>query len=103
PPPAHHRTLHPFPTRRSSDLTRKRGTRPKCWRGGRLRELIWQTPVIDLPNHLQGTIGLRGARHKKADPWSATTSPMTPRWEPSRSEEHTSELQSPCNLVCRLL
>src|ERR1022692_2871437 len=27
------------------------------------------------------------------------------RWEAatSRSEEHTSELQSPCNLVCRLL
>src|SRR5256885_4138162 len=23
--------------------------------------------------------------------------------EPGRSEEHTSELQSPCNLVCRLL
>src|SRR5256885_8605613 len=27
--------------------------------------------------------------------------PATARW--SRSEEHTSELQSPCNLVCRLL
>src|SRR5256885_5396764 len=27
------------------------------------------------------------------------TAPMSP----SRSEEHTSELQSPCNLVCRLL
>src|SRR5256885_3959577 len=26
--------------------------------------------------------------------------PATCRW---RSEEHTSELQSPCNLVCRLL
>src|SRR3989454_2435155 len=26
--------------------------------------------------------------------------PGYPRW---RSEEHTSELQSPCNLVCRLL
>src|SRR5256885_6600764 len=27
-----------------------------------------------------------------------------PRWRPDgRSEEHTSELQSPCNLVCRLL
>src|SRR5256885_8670456 len=29
-----------------------------------------------------------------------------PRWPfacPDRSEEHTSELQSPCNLVCRLL
>src|SRR2546426_5897964 len=25
------------------------------------------------------------------------------RFAPSRSEEHTSELQSPCNLVCRLL
>src|SRR2546426_8613305 len=25
------------------------------------------------------------------------------RWFASRSEEHTSELQSPCNLVCRLL
>src|SRR5256885_11125945 len=24
-------------------------------------------------------------------------------WFSSRSEEHTSELQSPCNLVCRLL
>src|SRR5256885_5213189 len=29
-------------------------------------------------------------------------SPTVPR-EGSRSEEHTSELQSPCNLVCRLL
>src|SRR2546426_3570290 len=24
-------------------------------------------------------------------------------WDRCRSEEHTSELQSPCNLVCRLL
>src|SRR5256885_12139637 len=24
-------------------------------------------------------------------------------WDDFRSEEHTSELQSPCNLVCRLL
>src|SRR5256885_2924893 len=24
-------------------------------------------------------------------------------WQQERSEEHTSELQSPCNLVCRLL
>src|SRR5256885_4880655 len=28
--------------------------------------------------------------------------PRDPAWVP-RSEEHTSELQSPCNLVCRLL
>src|SRR5256885_8441387 len=32
-----------------------------------------------------------GSRHR---PWAA---------EAGRSEEHTSELQSPCNLVCRLL
>src|SRR2546426_6551515 len=26
----------------------------------------------------------------------------SPSWRAPRSEEHTSELQSPCNLVCRL-
>src|SRR2546426_7902969 len=34
------------------------------------------------------------------------TAPMAnlvPAFMPNRSEEHTSELQSPCNLVCRLL
>src|SRR6185312_16972614 len=33
--------------------------------------------------------------------WSARRSPRSPR--PSRSEEHTSELQSRSDLVCRLL
>src|SRR5688500_19843716 len=33
--------------------------------------------------------------------WWATTSTAVP--SAVRSEEHTSELQSPCNLVCRLL
>src|SRR2546426_9184112 len=28
---------------------------------------------------------------------------LSERRRPARSEEHTSELQSPCNLVCRLL
>src|SRR2546426_4159869 len=28
---------------------------------------------------------------------------LKPLWSTMRSEEHTSELQSPCNLVCRLL
>src|SRR2546426_5900927 len=36
--------------------------------------------------------------------WAADIAPTVPaRAPPSRSEEHTSELQSPCNLVCRLL
>src|SRR5205807_9712014 len=34
---------------------------------------------------------------------SRTTSPARAARSASRSEEHTSELQSPCNLVCRLL
>src|SRR5256885_7402901 len=29
--------------------------------------------------------------------------PCATAWTKPRSEEHTSELQSPCNLVCRLL
>src|SRR5256885_6362037 len=33
--------------------------------------------------------------------WSHTAAPMLSGM--LRSEEHTSELQSPCNLVCRLL
>src|SRR5256885_11944528 len=36
----------------------------------------------------------RGACHRRR--------PCAP-WLQHRSEEHTSELQSPCNLVCRLL
>src|SRR2546426_2778052 len=34
---------------------------------------------------------------------AATTSSVPGRTRSRRSEEHTSELQSPCNLVCRLL
>src|SRR5256885_6185477 len=34
---------------------------------------------------------------------TTTVSPSTSSSSRPRSEEHTSELQSPCNLVCRLL
>src|SRR5256885_13232631 len=38
------------------------------------------------------------------DPAPTPRSPPPPICQPAaRSEEHTSELQSPCNLVCRLL
>src|SRR5256885_12273673 len=36
-------------------------------------------------------------------PAQATRRPSQPPRLLTRSEEHTSELQSPCNLVCRLL
>src|SRR5256885_5259728 len=41
-----------------------------------------------------------GAARGAGDHGRAAPAPMTTS---TRSEEHTSELQSPCNLVCRLL
>src|SRR5256885_13261341 len=43
---------------------------------------------------------IRGGRARTVSPFSA---PPAERRPGARSEEHTSELQSPCNLVCRLL
>src|SRR5256885_9186582 len=49
----------------------------------------------------------RRARRQTTDRDSHRRSLMSDRPQhktrPERSEEHTSELQSPCNLVCRLL
>src|SRR3989454_4863690 len=42
-----------------------------------------------------------GTRPRRAP--GATPRRSTAPWPAPRSEEHTSELQSPCNLVCRLL
>src|SRR5256885_3944099 len=45
------------------------------------------------------------SRARRAPRRSSRASPPPSRSvrRPARSEEHTSELQSPCNLVCRLL
>src|SRR5690348_18348036 len=40
------------------------------------------------------------SRRSSATTWPSSTAPRPPR---ARSEEHTSELQSPVHLVCRLL
>src|SRR5256885_9511638 len=53
---------------------------------GRSRRRRETHPRLRLPPPRPGT-----RRRQQVHPWSA------------RSEEHTSELQSPCNLVCRLL
>src|SRR5437879_10570256 len=71
---ADHRALHSFPTRRSSDLPDLINFRPKP--PSTLAFSFWP-----FPSHLPG---------------------LHPRGE-RRSEEHTSELQSPMYLVCRLL
>src|SRR5207244_10024708 len=89
-----HLALHSFPTRRSSDL------HPLA---GRLSDLqgLPRLPGLDL--RLAERDGR--ARH----PWPLCTRggrhPLGRRRRHARrrSEEHTSELQSPDHLVCRLL
>src|SRR5256885_12900149 len=43
------------------------------------------------------------SRHATASPPAPGSHPCRRTLPSKRSEEHTSELQSPCNLVCRLL
>src|SRR5205085_11650364 len=83
------RALHSFPTRRSSDL---KESSPPQWavRGWRSRA--------------ESTCSSRTTRRHLRPRLPASW--RTGGWPPSsaaRSEEHTSELQSQSNLVCRLL
>src|SRR2546430_17497501 len=45
----------------------------------------------------------RASAARPRPPGTPRTAPNVPRPAPARSEEHTSELQSQSNLVCRLL
>src|SRR5699024_12513999 len=79
--------LPSFPTRRSSDLTGSTASRsPARWRG---RLSSWRSSSRS-PCGSTATSASRPAGQKR-------------RTTPSRSEEHTSELQSRFDLVCRLL
>src|SRR5438552_13474736 len=79
----HHLDLHSFPTRRSSDLMR-------LALADRLKERH-RVILLDRPGH--------GWSEREAD----DASPARQAAMVARSEEHTSELQSPDHLVCRLL
>src|SRR2546426_7519203 len=57
-------------------------------------QLIPSWHVVDHNNSWKGA-GSKGTRKVRVD--------NVPVESLDRSEEHTSELQSPCNLVCRLL
>src|SRR5207248_8972786 len=96
-----HRDLHSFPTRRSSDLGRAAFLD--------LLDLIAAQPADIAVGHQlveQRRVETRRGR-RGHQPNSRTRSDSTPSSSPSeklhRSEEHTSELQSPYDLVCRLL
>src|SRR5205807_3121556 len=63
------------------------GTRTQSGPGEQLRAIRGRRP---LQGRLRAETQRRSRREHRA-------------WRERRSEEHTSELQSPCNLVCRLL
>src|SRR5690606_40629815 len=80
--------VDPFPTRRSSALASKARAPPGAHeRAARHRDGAARGPTGDSP----------GPRRELRDPAAAD------RAHGRRSEEHTSELQSRENLVCRLL
>src|SRR5206468_12235629 len=94
-----HRDLPSFPTRRSSDLRRSRA------------KSLLTTTASARRSELNGS-----RRRPEGRTWSLRSSSFTSTilksrcswrcWKPSsnrRSEEHTSELQSRSDLVCRLL
>src|SRR5688500_2921957 len=96
-------TLHSFPTRRSSDLDRARveegaddGLQPLRLRRGEATERRADVGpnghVAQTEDLLRGGDELAAGLHGIAYGDQARA---------GRSEEHTSELQSPCNLVCR--
>src|SRR5256885_11314175 len=84
------------PTRRSSDLT---------WSGRLQNELTKIAEATDDRAALDARVEAVAAREHTA---AAPMLEYVHQWQDirriwTRSEEHTSELQSPCNLVCRLL
>src|SRR5699024_12557212 len=82
-------TLHAFPTRRSSDLTRiDDEVLPEHFRGPDIE------PVREVAD-------VGGAEEACGHEQNSVTLPAPVRYP--RSEEHTSELQSRFDLVCRLL
>src|SRR5690606_40039278 len=84
---ADHRALPPFPTRRSSDL-------PNCLRRS--------SRLAAAAGNLAVSLISRSCRALKSSAFFHR-SPLSLAGAPSRSEEHTSELQSREKLVCRLL
>src|SRR5205807_4941723 len=90
------RVLHSFPTRRSSDLPFQRRINKQITAQ---RDPTQQTgQQVDR----NGQMNQAGGRTQAAKDENGVRA-QPPRRQRPRSEEHTSELQSPCNLVCRLL
>src|SRR5262249_61969815 len=96
-----HRDLHSFPTRRSSDLQAAahwpRNCSPKYSRTSGCASSCPGWSGSSPARSLALLIRARSVRH------SLGFKPVSDSVRPGRSEEHTSELQSLTNLLCRLL
>src|SRR5207244_7580070 len=92
---AHQPELHSFPTRRSSDLLVSKQVRDREVGDGTEEKIRCGDQEAD---HVTGLDPPRRAQ-KKRDQHSGQDGER----KDARSEEHTSELQSPDHLVCRLL
>src|SRR5256885_12190070 len=64
---------------------------------------LFRSPSRTGPMDKQQFISSLEQAWKAGSRWKGVTRPYTAGDVYRRSEEHTSELQSPCNLVCRLL
>src|SRR5205807_8932877 len=89
---------HSFPTRRSSDLWMQRSAAQEKAAGATGETLQEDTLMTRVPYHDGAIIqNVHVVLIFWGSYWGENPVPSV------RSEEHTSELQSPCNLVCRLL
>src|SRR5207244_11925425 len=92
---------HPSPTRRSSDLQRGRCRTPTCGSNTKPLAVIFCSKTLRMLLALFTGFGGSRSNHAKNSPTRRShSSPATPI---CRSEEHTSELQSPDHIVCPLL
>src|SRR5206468_4469398 len=98
----HRRTIHSFPTRRSSDLADDQGhgvaTKTKDAAGK--DTLSVDFPDEDIRNILRNVADLFELNLLMPE---SLTGKTTIKLRDVRSEEHTSELQSRSDIVCRLL
>src|SRR5262249_56535483 len=94
PPPPRH--LPSFPTRRSSDLVMSWGILPPP---------LGESQRTVSPASREARFRAPGAASERPSSLCPGFRPSMPvaHWQLLRSEEHTSELQSLTNLVCRLL
>src|SRR5690606_42029864 len=93
------RVLHSFPTRRSSDLNAH--VHPGCI--GEIPAAIQKIPVSGVEQVVEGDAQAQFVRSDRARGRDGAVQQVICRRRWCRSEEHTSELQSRENLVCRLL